>query len=385
MNNLTQNYLVEGKFSIVLKDANGNIKQEVDWQKNLITDDGLRLLNGLSLKTNKNHNSDNSNIGINCVIGTSTVEPKPYDKELGSYFLSAKRSENATTGIEDVNSEHPNHVRKYFTKKYIFSNDKENANITELGLADVVRESENSYVLYTHALIKDSKGVPTSITVLKGEILEINYEISHYIDIRPKKGEFTLSIEKGDKVEKKIYEYVAQVTNVLDKLPEAGLFPMQRNYASYIAYGVNSAVDTDLDKAYDFSIWGKNQVNTSNEEVLTKIDKYTLGTNKAQTTGYYVSFDNWDYSSNYHFEINRNTTDYSYTVTSRFSPYALNFSSGIRAFLLPISSHSSVSTEVCSLLVVVAEKGSSKGLMKTIDDALDISVKTTVSRYMGDN
>ena len=168
-----------GEFRVVVKRADGSTKIDTGYQKNLILNQGLDFFGG----------SNGSDMMAYCVIGSGNSQPGYTQNKLDTAVsgvtgtnYSTKYDYNAST---DGNLYKVNRVRKYsFT-------DLNNVNISELGLASTYT-SANTYYLCTRALIKDSSGNPTTITVLSGEILQIYYKLWAVVDTTDKTGQINL-------------------------------------------------------------------------------------------------------------------------------------------------------------------------------------------------
>ena len=372
----------KGRFQVTVKKEDGSIKTELPWQDNLITDEGIKLLNGINQVTNLNGVSGTRYINYNCFVGSSSTKPAVTDIKLGNYIAVNSRSENFNTFIEEPTKSRPNHVREYWQQKYIFT-DLNNVNIAEVGLGYETNVTTKEYALFTHALTKDAQGSPSTITVLQGEILEINYEFSTYWDIRPKKGEFTLTKIKGSQTTTETYEYLAFLGSIYKDSSYAGIY-IKTDADPIFTYGVNTTVDTDLNAPYDFNKWNFPKVN-SNSEALTneELKKYTAYSTAINGGNYNVHLSTWSYQNNYAGLESETTTNNSRDNTWCFSPYTFNHENGIRALKISIASTASINAIRAYFTIVVAKKGSSHGLPKTEMDVLKLSFRTTVSRYEG--
>ena len=372
----------KGRFQVTVKKEDGSIKTELPWQDNLITNEGIKLLNGINQVTNLNGESNAKYIHHNCFVGSSSTEPAVTDIKLGNYIAKDSRSENFKTFIEEPTKSRPNHVREYWQNKYIFTG-LNNVNIVEVGLGYETSSSNKEYALFTHALTKDAQGSPSTITVLQGEILEINYEFSTYWDIRPKKGEFTLTRIKGSQTTTETYEYLAFLGSIIGDYSYSGIYIKTSN--GYIfTYGVNTTVDTNLNAPYDFNKWNFPKVN-NNSEALTneELEKYTAYSEAIYGGEWNTYLSNWSYETNYAGLEAETTTNNSRDNTWCFSPYTFNHENGIRALKIPVAPTADIYALRAYFTIVVAKKGSSHGLPKTETDVLKLSFRTTANRYTG--
>ena len=372
----------KGRFQVTVKKEDGSIKTELPWQDNLITNEGIKLLNGINQVTNLNGVSNTRHIHTQCFVGSSSTDPAITDTKLGNYIAVNNRSENFKTFIEEPTKSRPNHVREYWQQKYIFTG-LNNVNIVEVGLGYETNSGTKEYALFTHALVKDSQGSPSTITVLQGEILEINYEFSTYWDIRPKKGEFTLTKIKGSQTTTETYEYLAYLGNISGDYTHSGIY-IKTNGQPIFTYGVNTTVDADLNAPYDFNKWNFPKVNTNSTELTDEeLKKYTAYSTNINGGNYNTYISSWSYQTEYTGLESETVTNNSRDSTWCFSPYTFNHENGIRALKIPVASTALMEGFRAYFVIVVAKKGSSHGLPKTEMDVLKLSFRTTVNRYAG--
>ncbi|KND22826.1 hypothetical protein AFK20_01640 [Enhydrobacter aerosaccus] len=187
-----------GEFRVVVKRVDGSTKIDTGYQKNLILNQGLDFFGG----------NNGSDMMAYCVIGSGNSQPVYTQNKLDTAIagvsgadFSTKNNYNAST---DGNLYKTNRVRKYS-----FSG-LNNTNISELGLASTY-SATTTYFLCTRALIKDSQGNPTTITVLSGEVLEIYYKVWAVYDITDKTGQINLLDGAGGSV---AYNYQFKLANV---------------------------------------------------------------------------------------------------------------------------------------------------------------------------
>ena len=174
-----------GEFRCVVKRADGSTKIDTGYQKNLILNNGLNHL-GKSAGTP-------NDMMHGCVIGSGNSQP--------SYTQNSLDAAIAVTGLYSESTPKTSYNptvdgNLYKTNRlvmYRFTN-LQNVNISELGLVSDYSSSTN-YNLCTRALIKDSNGNPTTITILRGEILDIYYKLWRVIDISDKN--FVINVQDG--------------------------------------------------------------------------------------------------------------------------------------------------------------------------------------------
>lgn len=152
---------VRGEFKVRILSKLGEVRHELPWQDNLITNSGLDFLCF--------NNAPQRLFSETLDIGQGNVEPTNSDTSL-SVFLKNIRFATKTKAL--VLDEVGNTLTSTVDSKFVFNTGIANKNISELGV-----KSDGSGVIFTRALIKDSLGNPTTITPLEGEILEVVYRV----------------------------------------------------------------------------------------------------------------------------------------------------------------------------------------------------------------
>lgn len=116
-------------------------------------------------------------------LGSGSAEPHPSNTQLVNFVARSNASSPRIPTTYGVNGTAP-----YYTWLRIgvrFTPLGVNVNLSELGLGT---DTE----LYTRALIKDANGVPTTLTILSDEILDISYTIRIYAPTTDATGQITL-------------------------------------------------------------------------------------------------------------------------------------------------------------------------------------------------
>ena len=159
-----------GEVQVVVKRADGSVKLDTGFFPNVITNLGLDAI------------GNNIDITLYCAIGTGNTAPKETDTGLVAYTA------NGAYFIESYTDTYDPKVTDYYkcsrTRGFRFSG-LSNVNISEVGLVSTYDKS--AHRTYTRTLIKNSAGSPITITVLEGEILELQYRLWQVFDIRDKK------------------------------------------------------------------------------------------------------------------------------------------------------------------------------------------------------
>lgn len=173
---------IAGEVRCVVTRADGTVKTDTGYHKNLILNQGLDFFGG------------GQGVAINnsCAIGAGNSTPLITQTKLDSYISQANGT-NTTSDYSYV-ATGDGLYRMWEQKKYRFTSSSD-INISELGLVSKGTTSSN-YYLTTRTLLKDSLGVPTTITVRIGETLDIYYKIHKVIDTAVKS--FVINVLDGD-------------------------------------------------------------------------------------------------------------------------------------------------------------------------------------------
>ena len=197
---MNTNIGMTGEFRCVVKKSDGSTKIDTGYQKNLILNQGLDFFGG----------GTGDNMTKYCVIGSGNSQP----------VYTQNKLDTAITGVVgsldsykyDYNAARDGNLYKTNTVcKYSFT-DLNNVNISEVGLASNY-SNKTTYYLCTRALIKDSQGNPTTITVLSGEILEVYYKLWAIYDTTDKTGQINVLDGAGNQAP---YNYKARLMKVGD-------------------------------------------------------------------------------------------------------------------------------------------------------------------------
>lgn len=173
---------IAGEVRCVVTKADGTVKTDTSYQKNLILNQGLDFLGG----------GKGSDINTYCAIGSGNSAPAITQTNLDAYITQSEGI--GTTSDYSYVDKGDNLYRMWEQKMYRFTG-LADVNISEVGLVSTGTTSTN-YYLTTRALIKDSVGAPTSISVKTGETLDIYYKIHKVIDTRDKA--FVINVLDGN-------------------------------------------------------------------------------------------------------------------------------------------------------------------------------------------
>lgn len=173
---------VAGEVRCVVTKADGTVKIDTGYHKNLILNQGLDFFGG----------GKGGVINYYCAIGAGNSTPLITQTKLDSYISQADGTD--TTSNYSYVDTGDGLYRIWEQKKYRFTPSSD-INVSELGLVSTGDTSSN-YYLTTRTLLKDSLGVPTTITVRIGETLDIYYKFHNVIDTTDKS--FVINVLDGD-------------------------------------------------------------------------------------------------------------------------------------------------------------------------------------------
>ena len=368
-----------GEFKIIHKDKEGNIKQELDWQPNMLLENGLKCLfndaNTIPLKNDGTLLSSSYNmpfIPYCLVIGTGNSDPAYNQIKLDNATHIVKW--NSDNGIADAEvetpdvAEHSGYLKVSQTFKYSFNTFTENLNITEIGLCAYYSGNITTtgyYVLGTRALIKDRTGTPLPITVLTGEILEVYYKVNTYIDTRRKTGSFTLTdIDSQGTQTNHTFDYFIQPLSLVRNRAYGALKRLP-NYGTIYSFGVLEP-DDELDANYNLNDETYNQITY---ETYSALGQKT--SNNGQSKYSYFSTNSSSTLNEKHarydsYSTDWNTKTYTQRITNGINTH--NWDNGIRAFSFPVLfdvfDASGAETLIYRQLVVVKNRANGQGIKK---------------------
>lgn len=150
---------IAGEVRAVLRRADGSIKTDTGFQKNIILNQGLDFLGGAG---------PGSSMNDYCAIGGGNSAPLVTQTSLDA-FIAVTGATGTTADYSYVDAG-DNLYRHWEQKTYRFTG-LGDVNISEVGLVS------SGQHLTTRALIKDSLGAPTTISIKTGETLDIFYKL----------------------------------------------------------------------------------------------------------------------------------------------------------------------------------------------------------------
>lgn len=153
---------LRGFFKMEAVRTDGRRRLLADWFPNLITDAGLNLI------------GTSSTWLTYCRVGTGSTAPANGNTALASHLAETVTKQSNTPAAQGS--------APYYgstTIVYRFGQGVAAGNLAEVGISDQAVASSTD-VLFSRALILDSSGDPTTITVLSDEFLDVTYQIRFY-------------------------------------------------------------------------------------------------------------------------------------------------------------------------------------------------------------
>lgn len=368
MMKIEHNVGVGGQYRAVIRRADGSIKFDSGEQNNLVLENFFRALATGNIAASGGATPSISTLGVFALVGDGANPPAKTDTTLQSVVAGANVSGNSrTTGIDDVDAP-SGYKRLWFRNVYIFEGIS-NKNISEVGLG-VGQWSGNNlsgHGVYTRALIKDINGSPTTITVLAGEVLELQYQLNMFIDVTHKTGEFTLRNVVGAQETTDTFEYrLVPLYNYVNDFSVLNRAHIVTAVGSTTAIGASSSFDINSQSAQAISYDNRSAPDVYSGELISNLVYSESAHNGGNT---YVRV--YDVAH----------TQDSMTVKEDVSVgnQALNLTNGMRGIIWPFRVLSGLSVSNTSLLLV-RNKVNGDAINKTVQNKLQFTVTKVYSR-----
>lgn len=168
-----------GEVKVIVKRADDTVRLDTGFFPNVITNLGLDAIGG------------SNDLFTYCAVGGGNSKPLNTNTKLDNFL--AVGSQISPTSKYDYDPVRDTEFYKCSrTVGYRFTG-LDNKNISEVGLVSSGDPGQHS--AYTRTLIKNSNGEPTVITVLSGEILELQYRLWQVFDVKDKDQVVTAMID----------------------------------------------------------------------------------------------------------------------------------------------------------------------------------------------
>lgn len=377
-----------GEFAIQVKRPDSSVRIDLPMQKNLITDNGMKLylqMNG-TLNTGEEYDRLPDNSMFNhCGLGTGNRAPQENDIAFHNY-ITQLQARASTTNTVDLDTVIEKNGRKYikFTSyfTYIFSGSAiENQNITEVGLMSGMishNGKNNCYILYTRALIKNTEGSPISISPQVGEVFELTYKLNMFVDITKVKGEYQLETPTGNKTME--YLQVPYALSAQDVGKQLNIY--SSTYSRFFTWGSAKPENEVTDFSFDEAVFNNLSYKERNVENGLITGRVFAGT-AAQS-----DFESLITSPSYR-KIISNQAEFATktrTVTFESGPYSHNHNEqrlgfGIRGFAYSVNVWGN-GYPLYWNLVVVKEKSTGKAEYKTNKHKWEVTYSYSINRWV---
>lgn len=189
--NIESKYSAKGRFKARVIGSSGRVKSESEWSDNVVTNLGIRMLLGGATRAY----SDIA-VSIRCSCGSGNSAPSVNDTVIQSFIAG---SNNITSSSTTFNTS----TAPFYAKhewKFLFDIGDAEGNVSELCIVNDDTEPTSSSPVFSRALVRDSAGNPTTITVLEDEYLEVTYELYIYPPAGELTGSFTQVIDGSPQV-----------------------------------------------------------------------------------------------------------------------------------------------------------------------------------------
>ena len=170
---------LRGRFRLFTTNEHGDVTKDTGFFDNLITNAGLDQI-GTYSPYNTNYNIPY--IGTIAYVGTGNTAPAYTDTALTAYLASSNYQSGGAFSTSTYVPAGTNPGYIYWTATYIFPAGTATGTLAEVGVGELAGASPGTKLLFSHALIVDGSGNPTTITVLSTEQLNVVYELQLMID-----------------------------------------------------------------------------------------------------------------------------------------------------------------------------------------------------------
>ncbi len=168
---------LRGRLRLTTTLSDGTVTKDTGWFDNLITNAGLDQIGAYSA-----WNTSTASIGQIAYVGTGNTPPAVTDTTLTAYLAS---SNYLNAGFPSTGSVYvpagANPAYIYWNFTYTFPAGTATGTLAEVGVGELGPLSTDK-LLFSHALIVDGSGSPTTITVRSNEQLNVSYQLQLIIN-----------------------------------------------------------------------------------------------------------------------------------------------------------------------------------------------------------
>ncbi len=248
--------------------ADGVTTKETEEFHNLVLDTGLQRM-GVGAWGNR------------CLVGTGSSAPAISQTQLDSFLADTNSIQSSDTSMNTTTKPYYYSIQR----TYRFGEGVAAGNLTEVGLG-WAESGQNP--CWNRALIKDSNGVPTTLTVLSDEFLDVTVEIRIY-PAEIISGSFDFKNKLGEVISSHTYSGYVYMHSAWDGTAARWLIKSLSLYenASLVQNPTSNIVGTALGSASNTNI--TNEI--ISDTTLRSFIKYTLNQVNGACSGFVLGID----------------------------------------------------------------------------------------------
>jgi hypothetical protein len=166
------NVRLGGFFRVIITKSNGDVRSDTGWFKNLITNQGLDWFGVYPAGVGSTMTSF-------AFVGTGNTTPSYTDTTMTANVTPAATPTSSTVSYV---AGPPSYYSRIFT--YQWAQGAIVANLAEVGIGSLTSLTQpytGTPILYSHALIVDANGNPTTLSVTATDTLSVSYEARLYL------------------------------------------------------------------------------------------------------------------------------------------------------------------------------------------------------------
>ena len=217
---------LQGYFTLQRRNANDELIEEIGEFPNIVLDTGLdRMAQGAWLGA--------------CAVGTSNTPPTESDSALGNAVARTTNMTGIVTSVQNTTLPYYQEVRQ----TYRFAMGAAAGTLAEVGVGWGTASTGGD--LFDRALIKDTLGNPTTITILSNEFLDVVFTLRIYYSETDKTEDFQLVDETDAVLMNSQVRSVVQFTHAYPNTYNSGAGKMWNTAVRCVRYdgyyGVNES------------------------------------------------------------------------------------------------------------------------------------------------
>lgn len=152
---------LKGEYKLKVYRPDGSLRKETEWFDNIILNRGLDLIAA----------GNGASSFANCSVGSGTTTPAVTQTALTNLQLSTTTKQSGSNTWYSSPDYYHEHIITY---RFAAIGAGLSYNLNEVGVGKTSTE------LFSRALITDSGGTPTTVSIVEGEILDVIYKFRNY-------------------------------------------------------------------------------------------------------------------------------------------------------------------------------------------------------------